>query len=42
MPSMFTPSAPVPTTLGFTPLSDHARLPARFFGRLFAAHFARG
>jgi hypothetical protein len=33
---MFHAPAQVPTTLGFTPLDDHARLPARFFGRLFA------
>jgi len=28
------------TTLDFASLDDHARLPARFFGRLFAARVA--
>lgn len=30
--------AHVRTTLAFSALDDHARLPARFFGRLIAAH----
>jgi hypothetical protein len=29
------------TTLGFSPVSDHARLPARFFGRFTASAEAR-
>ncbi len=29
--------AKLPTTLGFSPVADHARLPGRFFGRFLAS-----
>ena len=28
----------LPTSEGFAKVSDHVRMPGRFFGRMFAAH----